>query len=183
VPTVPPVVPPRQWSAKHKAYAAALGVALVALAYDQSRPAGPRSARAAAIPPVEAIARAASGAGPIPTIDAPDNAGVTTVARRLRAVAGGADPLTDLRDAFAPSAAWAADCRPAVDGAASDEAFAADHKLSVVLFSAGGAGGSAVIAGRLVHVGQSIDGYCLTAVTPRTARLRGPDGDVELGMR
>ena len=173
---------PRRLSAKHQVYAAALAVAVLALIYDQCRSPGPASARASAIPPLAAVAR--------PLGVATDYRGdvqlppASSLAARLRAVAGGADPLADLRDAFTLSAAWAADRQPPADRAATVEAFAADHKLSVVMRSVGRASGpgSAVIGGRLVRMGQSIDGYRLTEVEPRSVRLRGPDGDVDLRM-
>ncbi len=173
---------PRRLSTKHKAYAAAVAVAAAALAYDRSRSAGPSPARAAAGPLMAAVATVTT-----PEADGPGTSASAGLAARLRAVAGGRpDPLVGLRDAFAPSAAWAAERRPAADVPAADsgaaaEAFAAGHKLSVVLLAAGDRGG-AVIGGRLVRVGQAVDGYRLTAVGRRSARLAGPAGDVELRM-
>ncbi len=165
------VTSPRARSTKQKAYAAALAVALGVLAYDKGWSSGPTPVRGAAVPVAEAAAQPVAAAGGVTPDAALPTAGL---ADRLRALA--ADPTADVRDAFAPAAAWAGDRRsdPAA-GAADADAFRAGHRLSVVLVAAGG-GGSAVIGGRLVRVGQAIDGYRLTAVRPRSARLVGPAG-------
>ena len=176
-------------STKHKAYAATLAVAVAALAYDRCRSSGPAAAGAAVLPP----AAVAVAGGPVdPAADAraagapPSDGG--GMAARLRALSATTDdPLAGLRDAFTPPDAWAAARRAASpDPAAGVDAatFAAGHRLSVVMLSGRSGGGSAVIGGRLVRVGQAVDGYRLTAVRPRSARLSGPGGAaVELQMR
>lgn len=163
------VATPRTLPTKHKAYAAVLAAALVALAYDKGCGSGPPPARAAV--PVAEVAAPAAVAGPPSDVPAT----LSDLAGRLRAL--GVDPAGDVRDAFAPPAAWAAERRAdpaAAAGPADADAFRADHRLTVVLV--GGGPGAAVIGGRLVRVGQAVDGYRLVTVTPRSAHLTGPAG-------
>ncbi len=174
----------RPFSTRNKIYAGALGVAFAALIYDQCRSSGPARARAAVIPPVAALARPAPEAVASRPVVATVAFATSDIARRLRELAGGSDPLANLRDAFAPSVDWAAERRAAADAAAfpTGTAFAAAHKLSVVLLPRGHGSGAAVIGGRLVRVGQAVDGYRLIDVGPRSVRLTGAAGDVDLRM-
>ena len=174
-----------QLSSKHKVYAALLAIAVGAMAYDRFHSWEPAAARAAVLPvPSETAAVTAPGDGvgglADPGAALPPSSDEGDMAARLRGVAAAAgDPLAGLRDAFAPPQAWAAVRQAAMPdpGAGVDAAaFVAGHLLSVVMLSGRGGGGSAVIGGRLVRVGQAVDGYRLTTVRPRSARLSGPDG-------
>ncbi len=73
-------------------------------------------------------------------------------------------------DAFKPSSIWAA-ARPKVDVAIATtqavDAFKGTHQLSAVLVA--GTRSEAIIDGRTVALGQTVDGYKLAAVTPKTA--------------
>jgi hypothetical protein len=73
-------------------------------------------------------------------------------------------------DAFKPSSIWAA-TKPKVEAfiasAQAADAFKGTHQLSAVLVA--GTRSEAIIDGRTVALGQTVDGYKLAAVTPKTA--------------
>ena len=101
-------------------------------------------------------------------------------------------PAVDLKvmpDAFAPSKAWILATQPPppplpapvpdkVDHRAAE--FAAAHKLSALLKSHNG--GAAVIDGEMVRVGETLDGYTLTAVEGSSARFINGSSVVDLTM-
>jgi hypothetical protein len=91
------------------------------------------------------------------------------------------DPAA-LKDAFVPAESWLAKpeqgtpvaltTTPVVD---SGDRFVRDHKLTSVLIDAGG--GIAVVNGKVLRVGQEIDGYRLVRLAPGTAEFEsGPGG-------
>jgi hypothetical protein len=100
----------------------------------------------------------------------------------------------EVRDAFAPPAAWipaeartaAAVVKPAGPVIPEKPAFDVEgyrraHKLTAV-FRMGGSGGTAIIDGKLVAVGRRYEGLTLSAVTNTTATLRGEGGEVVLEL-
>ena len=97
--------------------------------------------------------------------------------------------LTKTGDAFSPSKAWMLFVRPPpppspaapppevkVDHTGAD--FIAAHKLSGVLESHNG--GAAIVDGEMLLVGQTLDGFTLTAVQSATARFTNGTIVVEL---
>ncbi len=163
-------------STRNKSFGGALVVAVAALVFDQLRGSGPARAGAVAIPPIVPLAHTAADEPPVPAA-APST---TDLAHRLRALFPATDPLADLRDVFSPPADWSNG--RATSAYPTAESFAAAHRLSVVLLP-GDAPPAAVIGGRLVRLGQTVDGYQLTFVGPRSARVTGVGGDVDLRMR
>jgi hypothetical protein len=100
------------------------------------------------------------------------------ISDRLRAWPGSGNlKLAGLRDAFAAPDAWIARQQPAVvaqSGQAADT-FQKSHRLAAVLLDGKG-GGRALVNGRLLPVGQSIDGYRLASVTKQSATFASNAG-------
>ncbi len=107
-----------------------------------------------------------------------------SLATRLDSLASshGVNPLA-ANDAFCPSSQWLADLRP--DGpASSDEVraqkFAENHQLqAVVLVSEGG---SVIVNGKPVTVGQTLDGFRLLSVGNHSAAFVCNKAKVTLRM-
>jgi hypothetical protein len=141
-----------------------------------------------AVPPAEpapAAARVASdrapAAGPAKLAGAPQlpahGAAHTPLAERLEALTLPDGEPTDIREAFVPSAAWLASFEEAKPSGAreppdSTADFARRHKLTSVLRR--GNVGSAIVDGKVVEIGEQLDGYRLTGLTADSAVFRSP---------
>jgi hypothetical protein len=164
-----------------------LAVAVTALVVDKLYFSEPSSAQASLV----------SQAAPTPpTVNKPESATVTPplpeaseglISDHLKIVPE--VDLTETGDAFSPSKAWMLFVRPPpppppaapppeakVDHSGTD--FVAAHKLSGVLESHNG--GAAIVDGEMLLVGQTLDGFTLTAVQSTTARFTNGTIVVEL---
>jgi hypothetical protein len=178
-------------SRKHKLLFAVLGVAVAALLVDwlflRDETTGPSQAQAS----VNAPAVVPEAAPPDPVPEPPAAAAATPdteqppLADRLRKVAEtlGLDP-TDMRDAFVPPEDWLSELKPPEAVAPQRDLageFAQEHRLTSVILI--GTGGSAVVDGRAIRVGQELDGFRLTRLTPGGAVFQSGDSQVELRLR
>ncbi|MBM4018486.1 MAG: hypothetical protein FJ288_09205 [Planctomycetes bacterium] len=163
----------------------ALALVLVGLAVDRllvsSETLQPARAAASPLPsPVLAAAKAAPGAPAAATgsFASPQPA---RMAERLKALAAGPDhDPAAIREAFAPSDAWLAlltapkekDIK--VDLAAE---FARRHRLTSLLLA--GPAGCAVVDGKVLRIGQQIDGFRLVGLAPDGAMFRSVREEAE----
>lgn len=171
-------------TSKQKIYAAAVGLALAALAFDAVR-SGPAAAPAAQPDPPSPPAGGPSGGAAVATADVPSAAPAATFAARLLGFLDGNGGLPEARDAFRPSALWDVAVPP--DDQVSPRAFAVAHVLTAVIGRPGE--GKALVDGTLLGLGDELDGFKLVGVSRtsavfsrggRTAELRtdaaGPPG-------
>jgi hypothetical protein len=120
--------------------------------------------------PVKAAPVAANPAAPAPAV---------SVAQRLRQ-AGKAQADNTARDAFAPPAAWTAPQAVVFEADNSVQKFRDTHRLTGILSSGGKS--SAMVDGKMVTVGQTIDGFVLTSISHRTASFESGANKVVLTM-
>jgi hypothetical protein len=170
---------------KQAVYGGLLAIAVVALVIDRIFFAEPSKAQAAPELPTAPTPAPAISLAPIAEpIDG-------LISDHLKSI-----PFIDLKlmpDAFAPSKAWLAAIQPppppppvlppAPPPDTTDHraiAFAAAHKLSAVLKSHNG--GVAIVDGEMVSVGQTVDGYILTAVDSTSAHFASGSSVVDLTM-
>ncbi len=103
---------------------------------------------------------------------------------RLRALAQTQPETTDVRDAFRPSSSWLAEMRRAdrAQGSGADAAprRSFDHRLVAVMVD--GQGGMAIIDGRCLRVGQTMDGFTLVRLGKNSAVLQANGRKVELTL-
>jgi len=164
---------------KHKIYAALVGAALFAWGIDavffESSPTGPAIAAASATPP--------AGPETAKTPAASSEAAGLNMNRWLADQLQGwstrnPGALEEVHDVFSASTSWAkrqpAPSPPAKtsDNVAQD--FQRLHRLTAVVLTT--RGGSALIDGHLLHIGQTVDGCRLVAVASGCADLAAPDG-------
>jgi hypothetical protein len=164
---------------KHKIYAGLIGAALAAWAVDANflRPgeAGPQAA-AGASAPKQQDQPALSLAAP----HAPEDAAVTSKWLADRLTVWGRQNSSDAerqRDVFAAPQSWSRQLTAPVATQPTNTtalSFQRDHHIAAVIVNS--KGGSILIDGRLVRVGQSIGGCKLTAVGPGRADFVTPDG-------
>jgi len=151
-------------------------------------PAAPAGAAHAAAPHASAAPTAAAPAATAkPALSQAASAGAARVplAERLKALALPDGEPTAIREAFAPSAAWLASLEeggrpgagPQPDSAAD---FVRAHKLTSVLQRS--RMGSAVIDGKVVVIGECLDGYRLIALAADSAIFRAPQGAKEVRL-
>jgi hypothetical protein len=142
----------------------------------------PREAAASAKP-------AAVAPAPAPAAGAAEAvAGYPAVTDRLGAIAEarGLDPAS-VRDAFVPPEPWLSELTapppppPPPVKAEPARDFARGHRLTSVLLA--GEGGSAVVDGRFLRLGQEIDGHKLVRLTADAAFFQSGDECVELKLR
>lgn len=158
---------------KPKLYGSVLGVCAVALLLDKTILA-PAEATADETAIVAATAVAVSDGTDIPL---PDVAGMPTTpahrfAQRLQSVAAASDADGGVVDAFAPPAAWGLYERQLqVESAGSTplERFLAQHRLTGLM--AGSSRSYAIIDGRMLFIGQSMNQYTLVAIAERSVTL------------
>jgi hypothetical protein len=89
-------------------------------------------------------------------------------------------PKGEIRDAFTPGTAWVPTAKSSVAGSnAAIENFSQTHHLAGVLVA--GRTGQAMVDGKDVLVGQTLDGFKLIAVKPGIAVFQ--QGDVQITLR
>ena len=178
---------------KHKLYLALLALAIVGFMVDRlflsEGVASPKQAKAApaapatvapAVTTVQALVASTPAAG---KSEASGDSAI--VAERLKALAKtlNLDPA-EIRDAFKPAEDWTMSAPPPEPAAAPQPKarpdFARNHKLTAVLLSKGG--GSAVVNGKVVEVGQELDWYKLVGLEANSATFQSADDRVELGL-
>jgi len=188
---------------QQKIYAAVLGLAVSAFAFDRfvlgpgddapeevaaapagaarrpaarrapARPAGVASARAAA-------ARAAGDTAPVPSATPP----ASTLSARLEALAAAQKlKLDNVGDAFKPSTVWVGSPKQVAPTVEVVDAVAEFQKKKLTAVVKQNSGGIAVIDKTYLSVGQSLDGFRLVAVKDRSAILRRGNQRVELRLR
>ena len=180
-----------QLTQQQKIYAAVLGLAVAAFAFDRfvlgpgdqategvaaaPRRAPARPAARNGSPAPAGMAQAPKAASPAPT---------STLAARLEAVAAAHRlRLDNVGDAFRPSAAWVGTPRRAVATTELVDAVAEFQKKKLMAVMKQGSGGIAIIDKTALSVGQSMDGFRLVAVKDRSAVLRRGTQRVELRLR
>lgn len=143
---------------------------------------GPSSAQATAPPPATPVTAAISA--PSGSSASPPAHGPGEVAQQFLAIAEHRDlDLERIPDAFTPSEHWFAQQRPTSvprDAYSAAEMFKRTHRLTAVM--AGERGGSAIIDGRPLLIGQQLDGFTLVAVEDRVVRLRSGEILLELSV-
>ncbi|HEY8749432.1 MAG TPA: hypothetical protein VIM11_15715 [Tepidisphaeraceae bacterium] len=168
-----------QFQKKHKIYAALVGAALVAWGIDamffESAPSGPPVASAAT--QADAIGPPAPSAEAKPTPKTDGDSKWLAAQLQVWSAKSTFD-LESVRDVFATPVSWAPPKMEAVAPSKSTEKISSDfqrqHHLTAVVL--GSSGGSALIDGRLLHIGQSVAGCRLISVSSGCADLSGPDG-------
>jgi hypothetical protein len=145
---------------KHKIYGVVLLLGLSALGADRTI-LTPKESSAAETPTALLIKPAEATAAPLQTqsLASPLE---NPVSRKLKSL-GVSLKLSDAetKDAFEPPVAWTG---VSANSNKTVESFAQAHRLSGVLV--GAKGSRAMIDGKLVAVGQSLDGYKLVSVSP-----------------
>jgi len=173
---------------------AVLGMSVIGFLVDKvlMDSASPKTARAAA----PAAARVASDRAPAaglarlagaPQLPAP-GATRTLLAERLEALTLPDGEPTGIREAFAPSTAWLASLdetkpKPKPSGAREPDStadFVRQHKLTSVLLR--GNVGSAIVDGKVVEIGEQLDGYRLTGLTADSAVFQSPQHSKEVRL-
>jgi hypothetical protein len=194
---------------QQKIYAAVLGLAVAAFAFDRfvlgpgdsadelsatSRTAPRRPARAAARPAATAGTTSAAAATPGAVILPPGAAqgpapSVSTLALRLHQIANPPEPakpfdLENVGDAFRPSEVLAGKTKSApvtvVEQRDAAKEFREKYKDKLVAVVKKGAVGAAIIDNKMVAIGQQFDGFRLVAVKDRSAVLWRGNQRVEL---
>lgn len=171
-----------QLSTSHKVYVAILAIAVAAFVGDRllrdsgSTPPGPAQAKAGP-PPGGAVRPPAPPAAPSP--------GRPSLADRLEALEDDPDlDPTSIRDAFVPADAWLAELKvpePDTSEPSLAEKFAASHEVTAVLLA--GSGGCAVVNGKVVQIGQVLDGFELVGLARERATFQVGQERVELRLR
>jgi len=163
---------------------AVLGMSVIGFLVDKvlMDSASPKTARAAAPAAARVASDRAPAAGLVKLAGAPQlpapGATRTPLAERLEALTLPDGEPTGIREAFAPSAAWLAsldEAKPKPSGAREPDStadFARQHKLTSVLRR--GNVGSAIVDGKVVEVGEQLDGYRLTGLTADSAVFMSP---------
>jgi len=153
-------------SKRQKTWAAVFLIGLVALAADRTilRPqGGPRAASADPLP------ASVPGAGSSSNLPAPEPAPPATVAQRLNRLASGPQGGSEeLRDPFSLPSSWS-DTTPGKGRRTTDASggFARRHQFRAVVVREGQA--SALVDDSFLVPGQTLDGFTLVAVGPRSA--------------
>lgn len=182
---------------ERKIYLAILSLGVGALALDRVFNGG-TSPQAASASISSAVSDAALDAGPAVarvTLASNPLAGrrVLDVSQQLTAFSKANDIEAELAgDAFQPSPDWLADeqaavrarstAKPDPAGPTAEEAFAARYQLNGVM--ADGQGGIAIVSGRAVALGQTVDGFKLVELQQRKAVwVDGQGRRVEMTLR
>ncbi len=173
-------------SMARKVYLAILAAAAAALladrllvGYDET----PEQARAS-VGPSRPGAPAAAERPTSSPVGAAGPSGPASLADRLKKAAGeaGLDP-DSAADAFAPSELWLAQPEEAQAGKnlpTPGEVFATGHRLSSVVLA--GEGGWAIVNGKIVRLGERIDGFDLVELTRSSAVFQAGQERVELKL-
>jgi hypothetical protein len=132
-----------------------------------------------------------SSAGPQvpPKVNLGNQPRTISLAGRLRAAAAAARVSAGVpTDAFMPSPAWQTVTIPEEPTTRLTAQFAARHHLNGVLASSAdhtgssSGGGHALVDGKIIAVGQLVDGFRLVSVSHRSAAFESADGRVVLEM-
>jgi hypothetical protein len=164
---------------KQKIYGSVLGAALVAWGVDamffESPETPNREVASAAVAPRAQAAPEPVSSTAVPVVAQEDSN--QWLGSRLRDWSEkNPDATNQVRDIFSPPASWIPQkpaAPPPAPGKVAED-FRRDHHLTAVVL--GASGGSAVIDGRLLHIGQTVGGCRLKAVSSGCADLLGPDG-------
>ena len=169
----------------HKVYLAILGLALTAFLVDRLVLGG-GSGRAAAPASVSGEEAAPSGEQPLllPSTDAGASSDKPSLADRFQALAGTADlDPAEAKDAFAPSKIWLTGpkaTRLVTMRPSPGEEFAGKHRLTSVFMAREGSW--ATVDGKVIQVGQELEGFRLISVTCDSAIFRSGQDRVELKL-
>lgn len=168
---------------RQKGYVAILALALAALLVDRLILPAPDEA-AAAHGAALAVTSTATGMIDPEALVAEVDVAVprhVVIGRRLEALAEarGLEPGV-VRDAFEPSPSWPLEGMGTGPAASVAERFKAAHVLTAVMAS--GPRGYAIIDGRTLFIGQSLDGLTLIAVGTRSATLESSEARVVLEL-
>jgi hypothetical protein len=157
-------------SNKNKIYGAVVCAGVAALiidrAYFSPHAASAGLRRAPEIPP------AAVEAQPVPELSLTNEG---TISNRLKSVA--ISDWNRIYNVFAPSSAWVNSVEPAL---ARPDQFEITHKLSAVMSSHNG--GTAIVNGQFIRIGEIVDGFTLVSVGPRSAVFLKNGKRVELSL-
>jgi len=187
---------------QQKIYAAVLGLAVSAFAFDRfvlgpgddapeevaAAPAGaarrPTPRRTPARPAGVASAKAAAAQAPAAGAAVPAASPTSTLSTRLEALAAAHKlKLDNVGDAFKPSPVWVGSPKQVAPTVEVVDAVAEFQKKKLTAVMKQNSGGIAVIDKTYLSVGQSLDGFRLVAVKDRSAILRRGNQRVELRLR
>jgi hypothetical protein len=173
---------------KQATYGAVLGLAAVAFVIDRlcfsAENAGAATAPAAVEKSVPSQAPAAT---PVVATFSAESIPAGWLAERLRAATPGSDQTS--RDVFALPACWRPAPKVAVASVATalapkpqlfGETFRHEHHLVAVMIEAGT--GRAVVDGKLISIGGSIDGFRLVSLSQQAARFVRGNEQVSLSI-
>ena len=161
-------------STKQKAYASVLAMVVIALVADRLFLPGPGEAAGTTSVRAARSAGSTSGADTGATLASPISPQRSMLAARLDAVAQarGFD-LENVPDAFEASVAWL-DPDGADQGSAPGTRVGTRAVLRLNAVMAQGAAGYAIVNGKTLFIGESLNGYRLLAVYDRSAILETP---------
>jgi hypothetical protein len=162
---------------EQKIYGAVLCLGLVALAWDKLA-ASPQQAQATEDPAALLVQPAAAVKASRPAVPA---TAPVSMAQRLRMLPQAGAPADRLTDVFLPAESWRGQSPKAASGPGAAQRFAQSHKLDGVMIADNRR--RAIVDGRSLVVGQTLDGFTLASVAPRQAVFTGPDGDVTLPLQ
>ena len=161
-------------SKKQRIYGGLLGAALVAwgvdaMFFESSESPNREAASAAVVPKGEAAPE------PVSPVVTQEDSGQWLGAKLRDWAEKNPDATDQVREIFSPPPSWVAQkpVTPPPSGKAAEDFRREHHLMAVVL---GASGGSAVIDGRLLHIGQTVGGCRLKAVSSGCSDLVGPDG-------
>jgi len=174
-------------SKKRKVYVCVLGLAVLILLVDRVflGPAGLAPEEASAGPvgtssSAAAVGKSATTGAPQAAEPAPEQ----SIVVRLRALGQAQTDTAAVRDAFRPSPSWLAEMRPSRGGEASGRSDAPrrsfNHRLMAVMMD--GQGGLAIIDGKCLRVGQTMDGFTLVRLSKSSAVLEAGGQKVKLRL-
>ncbi len=148
---------------ERKVYAAILGLGLLALIVDRTFM-QPQGARADSAPPEPLLVAPKASPGAAPARRAPASAG-PSLAERLKSAAE-LLPAAPPKDAFDPNAS-SEDASPR--GSTKAELFRQQHKLTAIVTT--DKGGTALIDGEAIRVGQTLGEFTLVAISDEGAHF------------
>lgn len=162
---------------RQKAFVGLLIVGIGALAVDRVFLRAPQTASAEAPASLRAPSSPVAAA---PGQPQPANPATAPLSERLRQMQAADQPrLAKLRDIFTLTASFAA--QPAQDAAAKVdpiEQFRRSHRVTATLLN--GQRSQAMVDGRFVTLGQSVDGFRLVSMNAQSATFESTDGQAVL---
>jgi len=166
-----------------------LGLAAIAFVVDRCTSSSTPAAALAMVPAAPKVGAAArAAAAKAATNNAPASESLASLAsfsERLQQVAGAQQvDAAHANDAFVPSTQWAGSRREndsdAAERLAAANQFREHHKLLAVILS--GKGGIALLDGKPLRPGQSIEGFKLTEIHERSAIFTRGQAQVQLNV-